>query len=114
MGIITNIALFFHLMGFASLFGVSAVQVRQPLRIAKNGMLHGALTQLVSGMALVALNREEVNHAVAGIKLFILFIILSILFYYRRDTKREIPSTPFFVVFGLTFVEVILAITYMG
>lgn len=113
MEILIKIALFFHLIGFASLFGVSAVQVRQPVRIARNGMLHGALTQLVSGLILMT-TLEDINQMAAGIKFLILLGILGILFYYRRDEKREIPATPFFVVFGLTFVEVLIAILFVG
>lgn len=61
------IALFFHPIGFAALFGVSAVQVRLPVRIAKNGMMHGALTQLVSGFVLMRTKSPDIwPHAAGG------------------------------------------------
>ena len=114
MEIFKTIAVFFHLMGFASLFGVSAIQIRSSERIARNGMMHGALTQLVSGLVLVALKEPDVNHIAIGIKLLILVIIIGILDYYRHDKKRIIPTKPFFTVFALTLLEVVIAVVWLG
>lgn len=113
MGIITNIAFFFHIIGFASLFGVSTMQIRQPVRFAKSGMFHGALIQFVSGLFLM-MTLKDINHAAAGVKFLILLVILGILFYYRRNKKGEIPAKSFFVVFGLILAEVLIAVLFVG
>lgn len=117
MEILEHIALFFHLVGFAALFGVAAVQVRAKERIARNGMMHGALTQLVSGLILagvVIFEGEEVSHVVLTVKCLIVLTIIGILFYYReKSEQRFIPAKPFFTVFGLTFIEVIIAVWWL-
>lgn len=113
MDLVTAIALFFHMVGFASLFGVAAVQVRAQERIARNGMMHGALAQLVSGAVLAEIDKAQIDPWALHVKGALLLIIIGILVYYRRDPRRVIPATPFFVVFGLTVVEVIIAVTWV-
>jgi len=111
--VLTQTALFFHLIGFASLFGVAVVQVRAQVRVARNGMMHGALTQLISGLVLAALMKNSLNPDALGAKLGIVLIIIVILAFYRRKTERIIPPLPFFTVFGLTLLEVIIALVWL-
>jgi MFS superfamily sulfate permease-like transporter len=113
MEITEHIALFFHVIGFVALFGVSMMQIRARVRTVKSGMLHGALIQLVSGLILVAIKVSEINHFAATAKLVIICIILGILFYYRRNTERIIPALPFFAIVALTLVEVLIALAWI-
>jgi len=113
MDFFLKIVLFFHLMGFASLFGVAAYQVRAQVKIAKNGMMHGALTQLITGPILAMLEHTQIDQTAAVIKLLIVLVIVGILAYYRRDPARIIPARAFFTVFALTFAEVLIAVFWL-
>ncbi|NEA39263.1 hypothetical protein, partial [Streptomyces sp. SID11385] len=71
------------------------------------GMLHGALTMLVTGIALVGLDQADdhpVNNVKIGIKLLILVVVLGLV-YVKRD-EEKVEKGLFAAVGGLTMVNI--------
>ncbi|MDT0346173.1 hypothetical protein [Streptomyces litchfieldiae] len=104
MDVLLNIVLALHIIGIAALLGGFLTQLRAlgagEARMLP-GMLHGALTMLVTGVALVGLNQaddQEVNNTKIAVKLAVLLAVL-VLVYVRRDDER-VP-TPLFAAVGL-------------
>ena len=95
--------LFVHFIGLAVLIGGFLNQLSAarsgPTRPG-TGMLHGALTQLVTGVALVGINQaaldNEVNNAKIGVKLAVVLIALALILIGRRRPL----STPAFMAIG--------------
>ncbi|MDT0443644.1 MULTISPECIES: hypothetical protein [unclassified Streptomyces] len=108
-----NIFLALHIIGIAALLGGFLGQVKAMkgggARMTP-GMLHGALTMLVTGLALVGLNQaddQEVNNTKIAVKLVVLLVI-TVLVYIKRDDERV--ETPVFGAVGaLTVVNIFLA-----
>jgi hypothetical protein len=82
-----------HIVGIAALLGGFLAQtkaLRAGTARMTPGMLHGALTMLVTGLALVGLNQAQdyhVNNVKIGLKLAILVVILGLV-YVKRDEER--------------------------
>ena len=77
------------------------------------GMLHGALTMLVTGAALVGLNQADdqtVNTVKIGIKLALLVVILGLV-YVKRDEEKVEPAV-FGAVGALTTVNIFIAVLW--
>jgi hypothetical protein len=77
------------------------------------GMLHGALTMLVTGVALVGLNQaddNDVNNVKIGVKLAVLFVILALV-YVKRDEER-VSNAAFGAVGLLTTANIFIATTW--
>lgn len=119
MEILVTILVILHFIGLSFLLGSFLVQIKD---IAKGqgrvlrGMLDGALTQLVTGLALVGIYSaelvpdEEVNNAKVGVKLLVLIAILVLVFVFR---KREVaPSWALWLIGGLTTLNVVLAVAW--
>jgi len=111
MDFVHNLLLFVHLLGMASLFGGAFVQVKGPDRVVNNAMLHGALTQVVTGLLLVGVlesGDDPVNHAKVGVK-FALGVVLALLVFVNRR-KTDIPGGLYFGLLGLTTLTVGVAV----
>ena len=90
MDIAYQILVLLHLIGFASLFGGLLVQARSVEPEVNAAMLHGGWTQLVTGLALVALleiGPEPVNHVKVGVKLAITLVVVLLVAKNRRFTS---------------------------
>ena len=61
MELIHDLLVLLHLVGFAALFGGAFVQVKGPSRAVNAAMVHGVLTQLITGLLLVGLADEELQ-----------------------------------------------------
>ena len=114
MEFIYNVLLVLHFVGLALLLGAFLVQVRDPEKKVTRWMFDGALTQLVTGVAMVglasggALEGEKPNNAVVGIKLLIVVVITIIAFIGKRKTG---PQTGLWALIGLlTLVNIIVAV----
>ncbi|WP_103501438.1 MULTISPECIES: hypothetical protein [Streptomyces] len=114
MEFLTNLFLAFHIIGIAALLGGFLSQTKLlkagEARITP-GMLHGALTMLVTGVALVGLNEAndgDVNHIKIGVKLTLL-VVLTALAYVKRDDEKV--ATPVFGTIGLLTVANIFIAT---
>lgn len=111
MEILRDILVFLHFIGLAALFGGLFVQLRSDPRIVNAAVVHGALTQVVTGVLLVGLLEgmdAEVNNAKIGVKLLVALVITVLAFANRK--KTSIPSGLFFGLMGLTALNIAVAV----
>ncbi|MGW6460177.1 hypothetical protein ACWF94_30345 [Streptomyces sp. NPDC055078] len=113
MDVLINVFLALHIIGIASLLGGFLTQMKAmsagTARFSP-AMLHGALTMLITGVALVGLNQaddEPVNNLKIGIKLAVLVVILGLV-YVKRDEER-VEKAAFGAVGALTVVNIFIA-----
>ena len=114
MEFVYNLLVVLHFIGLASLLGGFLVQMRSADKGVNPAMLHGALTQLVTGVLLVGIASaglvpgEEVDNAKITVKLVIVLIITALAFIGRRRTP---PQVALWASIGLlTLVNVIIAV----
>jgi hypothetical protein len=113
MDVLINVFVALHIIGIASLLGGFLTQMKaMGTGTARFGpaMLHGALTMLVTGVALVGLNQaddQSVNNVKIGVKLLILVVILALV-YVKRDEEKP-GKGAFAAVGGLTVVNIFIA-----
>jgi hypothetical protein len=111
MELLRDILVFLHFIGLAALFGGLFVQIKSDPRVVNNAVIHGILTQLVTGLLLVGLleaEPEPVNHAKVGVKLGIALVIAVLAFANRK--KTSIPNGLFFGLMGLTALNIAVAV----
>jgi hypothetical protein len=111
MGFVEDLLVFIHLLGMAALFGGAFVQIRASERVVNNAMLHGVLTQVVSGLLLVGVleaGTAPVDHVKIGVK-FALAVVIGVLALVNRG-KSAIPSGLYFGMLGLTVLTVGVAV----
>jgi hypothetical protein len=112
MELARDVLVFIHLLGMAALFGGAFVQIKGPERAVNNAMLHGVLTQLVSGLLLVGVLEtgefEPVNHPKIAVK-FGLALVITILVIVNRK-KPALPDGLFFGLLGLTVATIGVAV----
>ncbi len=103
-----------HFLGLASLLGGWLVQLRASPRTISPAMLHGALTQLVTGLALVGLaetalaDEEHVDYAKVGVKLVIVLVVLALSWVNRR--RAAVPTGLWFGIGSLAIANVVIAV----
>ncbi|MGA5409862.1 hypothetical protein ACPCSC_21680 [Streptomyces lavendulocolor] len=113
MDVLINVFVALHVIGIAALLGGFLIQMKAMGEgTARFGpaMLHGALTMLVTGVALVGLNQADdqaVNNVKIGVKLAILVVVLGLV-YVKRDEER-VDKAVFGAVGGLTAANVFIA-----
>ncbi len=115
MEIVYDVVVVLHFLGLASLIGGWLVQMRARGERAVNpAMLHGALTQLVTGLAIVGLGEgaldREYDYAKITTKLVITAVVLLLVWVNRR--KPSIPDGLYFIIGGLAIVNVALAVLW--
>lgn len=111
MEIIHKLLLFLHFLGLASLLGGFLVQLKGPDRRVVPAVLHGALTQLVTGVLLVGvleMGDDPVNHVKIGVKLLIALVITVMAFGTRK--YGSLGKGLFFSMFALSVVNVAVAV----
>ncbi|MER6098663.1 hypothetical protein ABT154_22975 [Streptomyces sp. NPDC001728] len=113
MDVLINVFVALHIIGIASLLGGFLTQMKAmgagTARFSPS-MLHGALTMLVTGVALVGLNQADdqtVNNLKVGIKLLILVVVLGLV-YVKRD-EEKVDKGLFAAVGGLTMANIFIA-----
>lgn len=113
MRVLIDFVVALHIIGIAALLGGFLTQMKAmgagTARFVP-GMLHGALTMLVTGIALVGLDQADdhpVNNVKIGIKLLILVVVLGLV-YVKRDDER-VDKGLFAAVGGLTMVNIFIA-----
>ena len=112
MDILHSFLVFLHILGAAIIVGLWFARIKNPTVMP--GQFHGAVLQLVTGLALVAVNEMgdgDVNHMKVGIKLLIALVIAVLAFIgQRRYKKDEKVSTGLANSVGiLTIVNIALA-----
>lgn len=114
MELLHDLVLLLHLIGFAALFGGAFVQLKASPRVINNGMWHGALTMLVTGLLLVGINEmssdHPVNHVKVGIKLLVLIVVFVLVLMNRR--KDGLGDGAFWGIFGLTLLNAAIAVLW--
>ena len=115
MEILFKILVVLHFIGLASLLGGFLVQMSTKPRGINNAMLHGVLTQVVTGIAMVGivsadlLEDETVDNSKIGVKLLIALFVLGAVLLGRRKPADE--QQPYWAAAGaLTLVNVIVAV----
>ncbi|XVQ07124.1 hypothetical protein ACQP1W_31395 [Spirillospora sp. CA-255316] len=114
MEFVRLLLLFLHFVGLAVLIGGFLAQLpaaREGRTRPATAMLHGALTQLITGIALVGVAQgaldKEVDNAKISVKLLVALIILVLILVGRRRPL----STPVFMTIGaLALVNVGVAV----
>ncbi|WP_329614378.1 hypothetical protein OG244_15210 [Streptomyces brevispora] len=113
MRVLIDVFVALHIIGIAALLGGFLTQMKAmgagTARFVP-GMLHGALTMLVTGIALVGLDQADdhpVNNIKIGIKLLILVVILGLI-YVKRD-EEKVEKGLFAAVGGLTMANIFIA-----
>ncbi len=116
MEILHNILVVLHFIGLASLLGGFLVQMKSfktKTAVINPAILHGALTQLVTGLALVGVAEMDadggpLNYAKIGVKLTVLLVIYALALANR---KKSSVATPVIGAIGaLTILNIILAV----
>ncbi len=113
MDVLINVFVALHIIGIASLLGGFLTQMKamsQGSARFSPAMLHGALTMLITGVALVGLNQaddQSVNNLKIGIKLAVLVVILGLV-YVKRD-EDKVDKAVFGAVGGLTVANIFIA-----
>jgi hypothetical protein len=111
MEILRDVLVFLHFIGLAALFGGLFVQLKSDPRVVNNAVIHGALTQLVTGLLLVGVLEgmdAEVDNAKIGVKLLVALVITVLAFANRK--KTSIPNGLFFGLMGLTALNIAVAV----
>jgi hypothetical protein len=115
MGTLRHVVLYLHLIGFALLLGGSVAQLlTRKIRI-NWAMLGGAITQVVTGLALAppwGLEPGEKPSPVAlTVKLVVALMILAMTFFPR---KREVVNTGHFLaIVGLVLVNAAIGVFWL-
>lgn len=123
MEILVTILLISHFLGLAAIIGPFFLQMRRKTDFNLHVMLAGVITQLVTGLALVAiaeLNDFDINTIWISAKLGIAIIVLVLLILAkRRQTKLFATGStdrgilPFFHSAGaLAIINVIVAVGF--
>ncbi|GLF97652.1 hypothetical protein [Streptomyces yaizuensis] len=113
MDVLINVFVALHIIGIASLLGGFLTQMKAmgagTARFTP-AMLHGALTMLVTGVALVGLNQADdqtVNNIKIAVKLAVLVVVLGLV-YVKRD-EETVEKGLFGAVGGLTTANILIA-----
>lgn len=113
--IVYDLVVVLHFLGLASLIGGWLVQMSaRGERLVNPAMLHGALTQLVTGLIIVGLGEavldREYDMAKISVKLVVTAIITLLVWVNRR--KTVIPDGLFFLIGGLGIANVAVAVLW--
>jgi hypothetical protein len=116
MSWLEKILLILHFVGLASLLGGFLVQMSATTKVINPAMLHGALTQLVTGLALVGVLQAEddpsnpVNNTKIAVKLVVLLVILGLILANRK--KESVSTGVWAAIGGLTVVNIGVAVLW--
>ncbi|MFE1292729.1 hypothetical protein [Streptomyces sp. NPDC058751] len=116
MDVLIHLFVGLHIIGIAALLGGFLTQMKAmgagTARFVP-AMLHGALTMLVTGVALVGLNQAQgatVDTFKIGVKLALLIVILGLV-YVKRDDET-VDKRLFGLVGLLTVTNVFVAVLW--
>ena len=116
MDFVYNLLVIFHFIGLASVVGGFLVQMKSPAKGVNPAMIHGALTQLVTGVAMVGLVEsgvvadEEIDSNKIAVKLGITLIITVLAFVGRKKTP---PQVAFWGAIGaLSITNIVIAVLW--
>ena len=112
------VLLILHFVGLASLLGGFLFQMSASAKRVLPGMVHGALTQLVTGLGLVGVAEYlasqtddfEVNHVKVGVKLAVATVITVLVLMNRGKESIAVPVWA--TIGGLTLLNVVVAVAW--
>lgn len=113
MEFLYNLIVVLHFVGLASLLGGFIVQMSSAEKGVNPAMLHGALTQLVTGVLMVGLAEsgavdEDLDMAKISVKLLVVLVITVLAFVGR---KKPLPQKGLWATIGaLTLLNVVIAV----
>ena len=113
MEFLYNLIVVLHFVGLASLLGGVIVQMSSAEKGVNPAMLHGALTQLVTGVLLVGLAEsgavdEDLDMTKISVKLLVVLVITALAFIGR---KKPLPQKGLWATIGaLTLLNVVIAV----
>jgi Tfp pilus assembly protein PilN len=106
-----KLLLFLHLIGMAAVVGGALVQIATPPRRITAMILHGGLTQVVTGVLLVGVleaDDADVNHAKIGVKLAVALVIVALAWIYRA--REQVSDAVYFGILALALGNVGIAV----
>ncbi|GAA1952627.1 hypothetical protein [Catenulispora subtropica] len=112
MKVLQECLLVLHFVGLAALLGGFLTQMSAQAKRIVPAMLHGAVTMLVTGVALYVVDKNGLHHeppaAKMAVKLGVLVVISALVWTQR--TKEEIHKGVYFAIGGLTLANIIIAV----
>lgn len=115
MTFVFNIFVALHFIGLALLFGGFIVQVKSAEKVVSRWMLDGALTQLITGIAMVGIisskvlgEDETVDNTKIAVKLVIVLIITVLAFIGRRKPGNQVALWG--TIGALTLANILIAV----
>ncbi len=114
MDFLRDVLVFLHFLGLAALFGGLFAQLRAERRVVDAAVLHGSLTQLVTGLLLVGLREAqgepvpEQFHLKIGVKLLVTVVIVALAFVLRK--APELKNGSYVALLGLTVLNIGVAV----
>ncbi|GAA2525762.1 hypothetical protein [Rarobacter incanus] len=112
MSFLYGVFLFLHMVGWAIVFGGYLATMKQPG--VYKGTLHGALTALVSGIAMVGIREmddsmNDPNMVKIALKLGIALVVV-LLAFVANAKKEDAPVGLKHAIGGLTLVNIAIAV----
>jgi hypothetical protein len=118
MDFVYQLILVLHFIGLASVVGGFLVQMKSPEKGVNPAMLHGAITQLVTGLLLVGLPEMNLatpdtgwdgwDHAKIAVKLLLTIIITVLAVIGRRKGGAQVGLWG--AIGGLSIVNILIAV----
>lgn len=117
MDVLRIILLILHFVGLAALLGGFLVQMKAIGRGQGQvvpAMVHGALTQLITGLLLVLTielaDLADVNNMKIGVKGVTVVVITVLVFVFRK--RKPAPSWALWAIGALTLANVVIAVAW--
>jgi len=116
MEILQSILLALHILGLAAIIGTFFVQMRQKDGFRTDIVLAGAITQVLTGIALVGVGEgigRDYNMIKIGVKLVLALVVLGAAIAAAVAAKRGGRVKPWFHVAGGTaIINVLVAVIW--
>jgi hypothetical protein len=117
MSIVYHLIVAVHLLGMAAIVGAFLMVLREPRYVP--AFLYGAVTQLVSGLALVGIREsgalsdaEPLNHPAVGVKL-VVALVVAVLAWTQRSRTTGAPTGMIHAIGGLAILNVLVAALWL-
>ncbi|MCH9676441.1 MAG: hypothetical protein K0U30_02325 [Actinomycetia bacterium] len=115
MEFIYNLVVILHFIGLASLVGGFIVQMKSADKGVNAAMLHGALTQLVTGLIMVGMVEggavdDELNMTKISVKLAIVLVVTVLAFIGRKKTPPQVALWG--VIGALSIANIFIAVLW--
>jgi hypothetical protein len=117
MEVVYQLTLVLHLLGMASLVGGWLIQLgARGERYVNSAMVHGVLTQLVTGVLLVGLAEgvesldRDLDMAKIGVKLLVAIVVAVLCWANRR--RPTLPDGLYLLIGLLSIANVVVAVVW--